>query len=148
MRRRRASLVLVPALALLAGAAVVLAAGPPPMPDGWTVHTDPTGSCRVATPGGWVAGRDFFLGRESAGRDVTWSSGAGRPSTGYALWGIDTSDRSQLAALPIGTRYQLRTTLMRGGLGCSVWRIKAGADFTAAEKAAMQRVGTTLEVLP
>jgi hypothetical protein len=134
-------------LAGLAAGATVFGAGAPSV-KGWTVTIDVTGSCRVSTPPAWVAGRDFFLARESAGSDVVWSSGAGRPPTGYALWGIDRSDRSQLAALPLGTRYQLRASVRRLDLVCSVWRIKPGAEFTSAETSTMKQVAKTLQAVP
>jgi hypothetical protein len=139
----------VAGLLLLAGLVAgvsVLAAGQPPVPDGWTVHTDPTGSCRVATPPGWLADRDFFLARESpSGRWVEERDGT---AAGLGLWGIDTSDPAAVAAAPVGTRYQLRASLRRGDLLCSVWRIKPGADFTAAETSTMKLVAKSLQAVP
>ena len=130
---------------LAAGATVLGAAAPSAV--GWTVHTDPTGSCRVSTPPGWMAGRDFFLARESASGPWLVDEGSGT-ATGLGLWGIDSSDPAAVAAAPMGTRYQLRASVRGNDLLCSVWRIKPGADFTAAETSTMKQVATSLQVVP
>ncbi len=110
----------------------------------WKRTTDPSGSCQVATPRDWQLGREFFLQRDSAATGPVAHGPRRLPPHGFALWGIDPANQQQLAQLPTGKRFQIRTALVRGEAVCSVWRVKETADFTADEKSAMEEVGTTL----
>jgi hypothetical protein len=104
--------------------------------DGWTASKDPTGSCQVATPPDWQLGRDFHLERQSG-------AAVSSDAPGYLPAASDLWPSPQTA----GNHYQLRTSLEHGDMICSVWRVKESVDFTADEKAVMDQVGETLQVV-
>jgi hypothetical protein len=114
------------------------------VPWGWKVTSDPSGSCQVATPGDWQLGREFFLKVEKADPGPMAHGSQRLPPQGLALWGIDGADRQKVAPVPVGKRFQLRTSVVRGEAVCSVWRIKETVDFTDEERSTMTRVGKTL----
>ena len=115
------------------------------VPKGWKLTTDSSGSCQVATPADWQPGRDFFLRQEKANTAPAELGSQRLPPTGLALWGIDMHDREKATQLPKGKRFQIRTSVVHGESVCSVWRIKESTDFTAEEKAMMQKDGQTLK---
>jgi hypothetical protein len=111
-----------------------------PIPEGWKLSKDASGTCQVATPTEWQLGSDFFLAVENADPGPFEEAPGQFPPMGLALWGGDES-----TPLPEGKHFQLRTSLVIGDQVCSVWRIKAEADFTDAEKSEMEQVGATLQ---
>ncbi len=132
-------------LALLAMAAVGLFSGGctwfgSGTPRGWHLATDPTGSCQVATPPDWRAGREFFLKKEPAEIRQTAQGKQAFPPRGFALWENGSLPK------PAGDarRFQLRHAQVRGEEVCSVWRIKVGASFTPEETSLADQVGQTL----
>jgi len=131
-------------LVLLATAAVAVFSGGcsssgSGTPRGWKLVADPTGSCQATTPPDWQAGREFFLKKERAEIRQTARGKQAFPPRGFALWE---------GGLPKPTggarRFQLRHAQVRGEEVCSVWRIKAGTNFTPEETALADQVGQTL----
>lgn len=115
---------------------------PAPIPDGWKVSKDPSGACQVATPPDWELGTDFFLAEEQADPGPFEGTPGAYPPSGLALWGVGTG-----TPMPVGHRFQIRTSLVSGDKVCSVWRIKENTDFTEAEKSQLQEVGKTLQAV-
>jgi hypothetical protein len=110
------------------------------LPNRWKLNKDTAGACQVAAPPEWKLGVDFFLDAEKIDPGPFENAPGQFPQVGRALWG--TGDATQL---PEGHQFQIRTSLVSSGLVCSVWRVKAEADFTDAEKAEMEQVGKTLQ---
>jgi hypothetical protein len=131
-------LVLVLAAAALAGACARS------VPSGWKLTSDPSGSCQVATPPDWQLERDFFLKIEKANAGPLARGPRRFPPQGFALWGIDGTERQKVSQFPAGKRFQLRKSVVRGDDVCSVWRIKEKAEFTTDERNTMIQVGNTL----
>jgi hypothetical protein len=117
-------------------------ATPVTIPDGWKVSKDSTGACQVATPPEWQLGVDFFIGVNKADPGPFENAPGQYPLTGLALWGVDDSSQ-----LPVGHYFQIRTSRVDDGQVCSVWRLKADADFTDEEKIFMEQVGGTLQAV-
>ena len=111
-----------------------------PIPDGWKLSKDSTGTCQVAAPPDWQLGTDYFLAVEKAEPGPFASAPGSFPPSDLALWGTGTG-----TPVPEGTRYQIRTSRVNDGQVCSVWRIKAETDFTDDEKSQMEQVGATLQ---
>jgi hypothetical protein len=114
----------------------------PPIPNGWKLSTDPSGSCQVWTPSEWQLGSDFFLEAEATNPGSFPDRPGNYPPMGAAVWSAN-----QLTQIPADKLFQVRISLVRGENVCSVWRIRASNDFTADEKSEMDLVGTTLEVV-
>ena len=144
MVQRVTCMVLVLVMALAAGIAGSCSRNRA-VPKGWKLTTDSSGSCQVATPADWQPGRDFFLKQEKANTTQTALGAERLPPTGFALWKIDMHDRKKATQMPKGKRFQIRTSVVHGESVCSLWRIKESTDFTAEEKAMMQKVGQTLK---
>ncbi len=112
------------------------------IPEDWTLSTDPSGKCQVATPPDWQLGTDFFMESGQAAHPMEGIQGS-LPLSGLDLWGVQN-----ITDLPMGHRFQIRTSLVIDDRVCSVWQIKADTDFTAEESALMEQVGQTLQEVP
>ena len=115
-------------------------ATPAPIPEGWKLSKDSSGTCQVAAPPEWELGSDFFLAVEEPDPGPFEDVPGQYPPSGPALWGAGEG-----TPLPEGKHFQIRTSRVMDGQVCSVWRIKADEDFTDAEKAEMEQVGATLQ---
>jgi hypothetical protein len=113
----------------------------PTVPNGWKASKDSSGTCQVATPPDWQLGRDFFLEAEKTDPGPFVNNPGQFPPMGRALWGTAAKG----TPVPEGKQFQIRTSVVRGDVVCSVWRIKATTDFTDAEKSTMEQVGKTLQ---
>jgi hypothetical protein len=111
-----------------------------PIPSGWKLSTDPSGSCQVWTPADWQIGSDFFLEAEKTDPGPIENAPGQYPPNGLVLWGIGEG-----TPVPAGHQFQVRMSLVTNDSVCSVWRIKAEVDFTDAEKTEMEQVGKTLQ---
>jgi hypothetical protein len=111
-----------------------------PIPEGWKLSTDSTGTCQVAAPPEWELGSDFFLAVEEPDPGPFEDMPGQYPPSGLALWGAGEG-----TPLPEGHYFQIRTSRVIDGQVCSVWRIKADTDFTDDEKSEMEQVGATLQ---
>ena len=111
-----------------------------PIPDGWKLSEDSSGTCQVATPPEWELEVDFFLAAEEPDPGPFEDMPGQYPPSGLALWGAGEG-----TPLPEGKHFQIRTSRVGNEQVCSVWRIKADVDFTDAEKSEMEQVGATLQ---
>jgi hypothetical protein len=133
-------------LALAVAAAANLAGSDSrPIPDGWKVTKDPSGSFQVATPADWQLGKDFFLKLEAKVISTAEHGPKQPPVGGLALWGFDANDPKTIDQVPKGHWYQFRKVLVHGDAVCSFWCVKESADFTLEEKSTMIRAGNTLK---
>ncbi len=114
----------------------------PTVPAGWMISKDPSGRCEASAPPEWKLGADFFLAANSPEPGPFENTTASLPPSGLALWGIGEG-----TPVPEGHRYQIRDSLVIGEMVCSVWRIRADADFSAEERSQLQQVGQTLRAV-
>jgi hypothetical protein len=129
-----------PAVSSTSTAAAEIPPTQAPIPDGWVLSKDESGTCQVAAPPGWKLGTDFFLAAENIDPGPIESAPGEYPPMGLALWGVGEGTPA-----PEGHFFQIRTSRVVTEKVCSVWRIKADVDFTDAEKSELEQVGTTLQ---